>query len=304
MAEAEFTAMSTPINYTSGHTSGTDAHYILSTTPPIATSKLHSQASKLATDDLKSISTPNITAEGTHQRDDTKVQLRADKRLHPVEYRQSLPTSTDKYVRVISDGSPPTSPDLKFTRVAKKKWTNMRNLSDDLSASASTGNVINEGRGGKSMGPTTGSLRSFQSDESISFEKSSFLQKPTIPSPLAAMSTSTPTQISNGPRKSDGFSKKISPIIVAKLKEGDKQRRLSPANARAVVPAGDGLHASADNLPQTQFLRVNRPLKRGQLDIVRGFTERAKQSPMSSFILDSNLLDVSLLMQTQCKCEV
>lgn len=236
-------------------------------------------------DDLKSTSTPNIdpvtNSYSAQFGSSSGVQLRTDKRQHPTEYRQSLPTSTGN-VKVISDGSPPSSPDLKFTRVARKTWT--KHLSEDLSAS--TGNVMDEERSRRSVGPTTGSLRSFQSDELApsNLERSSFLQKQAILSPLAAISTSTPSQESG---KSESFPKKISPIAASTLTGSKQHHQQSPANIRVTPTTSND---SAENLLE---LRVNRPLKRGQLDIVRGVTEKARQSPMSSFILDSNLLDVS-----------
>ena len=289
--------MSTPLNHASSYDSSashTNAHYILASTPPVpVTSQQDSTPSLLTTslptdDDLKSTSTPNIdpttNSYSAQFGSGAGVELRTDKCQHPAEYRQSFPTSTGKYVRVISDGSPPSSPDLKFTRVARKTWT--KHLSGDLSAS--TGNVMDEGRGDRSAELTGGSLRSFQSDELAppSLERSSFLQKQATLSPLAAMSTSTPAQGSNT-GKSESFPKKISPIAASILKEGDRRHRQSPANVRATPTTSD---SSAENLLEIQ---ANRPLKRGQLDIVRGVTEMARQSPMSSFILDSNLLDVS-----------
>ena len=308
MTVAELTAMSTPPDHPSAHASNADALYILADTPPIVTSaKFNSSRSPSPAigDDMKSTSTPNIDPETnsyhTQQHGGTEVQMRTSKHSRPTEYRQSFPIAADTRVaghrqsfpatniRVISDGSPPSSPDLKFTRVAKKTWKNARNLANDLSASASTGNVMSDGRGNKPTGATTGSLRSLQSDESsfLFDNKSNSLQKPSTLSPLAAMSTSTPAQVSNG-AKLNGFPKKISPIILAKLRDG-QHPRLSPANVRGAVTTPEEGSSSSENLQQ---LRVK---KRTQLDIVRGVTERPRQSPMSSFILDSNLLDVSML---------
>lgn len=251
-----------------------------------------------AEEDMKSHSTPNVYPMSTPESSSFAawlpqsdgsfqgVQLRTDKNLHPAEHRQSLPLSSDRFsnIRVISQGSPPSSPDLKFTRVAKRTWkkTRGKGLSENLSLSASTGNVVDESDGTSTgiVVPTTGSLRSFQSDDSVVFGKRTSLHRATADlSPLATVSTSTPTQdLSVGKSENFMITKKVSPIVAHK---DDSTQSLTPPHIRAGAQDSSELQR-----------RKNRPLKRTQLDVVRGVTERARNSPMSSFILDSNILDV------------
>ena len=82
---------------------------------------------------------------------------------HSAAFRQSLPPSSDilQKVKVISEGAVMHSPDIKYTRVAKKRWRKQQLDLDGLSGSASTGDVISS-PDFESV-PETASLRSFGS---------------------------------------------------------------------------------------------------------------------------------------------
>ena len=87
---------------------------------------------------------------------------------HSAAFRQSLPPSSDilQKVKVISEGAVMHSPDIKYTRVAKKRWRKQQLDLDGLSGSASTGDVISS-PDFESV-PETASLRSFgSSSESL-----------------------------------------------------------------------------------------------------------------------------------------
>ena len=226
-------------------------------------------------DDFKSSSEPSLEPS---QQDDG-VQLRADKHFRPVEYRQSFPlaVNTHETVKVISHGSPPASPDLKFTRVSKKTWKHFKGHLDDLSSSASTGNVTEGTPARETSGRPTGSLRSLQSDDSFSLDRSHFLQKnqqagggATL-SPLVAVSTSTPAHAPKKPAAAD--------------LGGGAEKQVSHAEPVGKSPVEDGVCE--------EQLKLRGPVKPRQLDIVRRETDRSKKSPINSFVLDSNLLDVS-----------
>lgn len=247
-------------------------------------------------DDMKSASASDINI--SHQHSDNRVQLRKGKGVRSAHYRQSLPLSVDT-VKVISHGSPPASPDLKFTRIAKRTWRSPRKMIDDLSSSASTGNVIDDISTHELRGAMTESLHSFQSNDSISLDRSSFsqkYQKTPILSPLVAVSTSTPLSgESTDTGTSQSSQEKILPRNtsaaardVEKLTPGQSP---SPANVRwSKVAAGNGVNSSSAS--HEQLLKIASSLKRGQLDVVRRATGGGR-SPISSFVLDSNLLDVS-----------
>ena len=82
---------------------------------------------------------------------------------HSAAFQQSLPPSSDilQKVKVISEGAVMHSPDIKYTRVAKKRWRKQQLDLDGLSGSASTGDVISS-PDFESV-PETASLRSFGS---------------------------------------------------------------------------------------------------------------------------------------------
>ena len=82
---------------------------------------------------------------------------------HSAAFRQSLPPSSDilQKVKVISEGAVMHSPDIKYTRVAKKRWRKQQLDLDGLSGSASTGDVISSPD--FELVPETASLRSFGS---------------------------------------------------------------------------------------------------------------------------------------------
>lgn len=227
-------------------------------------------------DDLKSTSEPNV--ECSPSREALGIPLRRKKPFqHLVLQRQSLPLSMET-VKVISHGSPPASPDLKFTRIAKKTWKAPSKVFDDLSCSVSTGNMLDEvDTHAPSSNLTAVSLRSLRSSDSISFDGGNFaprnLKFSTV-SPLAAanMSTSTPS----GAVLSTGMARN--------------------ATAHGWSPAADSKHKTneGESSSNKNDLRITGLLKRGQLDVVRRGADKERKSPFNSFILDSNLLDVSI----------
>jgi hypothetical protein len=195
-------------------------------------------------------------------------------------------------VKVISHGSPPASPDLKFTRIAKKKWTK-RVLQDNLSLSASTGNVLDDTDTNSTPPAATAvSLHSLQSNDSISLDRANFvlrnLKLPTE-SPLAAANQSTPSS-----------SREIRTVSPAGGVASAAQGWPPLAVGKHKPSSSEGEGSSNDNLllvSRGQQLRISGPLKRGQLDVIRrgSGADRRRNSPFSSFILDSNLLDVSAI---------
>lgn len=190
-------------------------------------------------------------------------------------------------VRVISHGSPPASPDLKFTRIAKRTWKAPKRVLDDLTSSVSTGNMLDE-----VDTPTPAlSLRSLQSNDSIPFERVNFMSrnlKFSTVSPLAAVNTSTPASSGDTMALTNA-----SPTGVAQ--GGNGWSPASSSKRRATKSEGESGSSNENVLlvSHEQQLRITGPLKRGQLDVVRRVTDKARGSPISSFILDSNLLDVS-----------
>ena len=251
-------------------------------------------------DDLKSTSTPNIdsTAQYAGEGNDNSsaVIFRKGAPSYPSYHRQSLPPSIDRgggsarTVRVISQGSPPVSPDLKFTRVAKQTWKNPKKIiEDDLSSSASTGNVT---RGNLILPGSTNlaasSLHSFGSSDSFSYNsRKSFFEKfkkSSAVSPLAAATINTvpPPAKDVEERMIKKSDSEISPNIVVAKPDDD-----------LAAEAGEAWTATKSTLAYKQQLKITGPLKCGQLDVIRRTARKNRQSPMSSFILDSNLLDVS-----------
>ncbi len=248
-----------------------EGHSKSSAKSPQSTIGAKPESQNEAFDDLKSSSEPNIEPAFSK---DPGVQLRKGKQFRPTEYRQSFPLTinTQDTVRVISTDSPPASPDLKFTRVSKKIWKSPKNPLDDFLFSASTGNVTeNFTPIHDSARHPTGSMRSLQSNDSTLLDRSSFL-KNNLPgggavlSPLVAM-TSTPTQRE-----------------VADL-EGGIDPKVPPA-----VPVGWDTESPIE---KEKEMKIKDPIKPRQLEAVLRVTDRAKHSPINSFILDSNLLDVS-----------
>ena len=132
-----------------------------------------------------------------------------------LETEPCLPSGTKsvKQIRVISEGTPPSSPDLRFTRIGKEKWKlsklpPLQFVEDDLSASASTGDILATSVGKKQQPlQKTSSLHSVSSSsESIKTgfvlpwtksKKSSSkkTRKPPPISPLAAVTVSTQNSI-------------------------------------------------------------------------------------------------------------
>ena len=213
-------------------------------------------------------------------------------------------------VRVISQGSPPASPDLKFTRIAKKTWKAPRRL-DDLSYSVSTGNMLDDIGTHTPPGPSAMSLRSLQSSDSISFDKGSLglrNLKLLAASPLAAANMSTP----NSSRETRTVSPAVmvredtpvgwSPVEASKHKastDKEEEEQEQEEEERGAAGRGEeGRGGGGENMlfvpHEQQQLRMSGPLKRGQLDVIRRESaHREGKSPFNSFILDSNLLDVS-----------
>ena len=132
-----------------------------------------------------------------------------------LETEPCLPSGTKfvKQIRVISEGTPPSSPDLRFTRIGKENWKlsklpPLQFVEDDLSASASTGDILATSVGKKQQPlQKTSSLHSVSSSsESIKTgfvlpwakskkNSSKKTRKPPPISPLAAVTVSTQNSI-------------------------------------------------------------------------------------------------------------
>jgi len=131
--------------------------------------------------------------------------------------------------------------------------------------------------------PRAESLRSVKSNDS--FEKANFLHrshKSAALSPLAAISTSTPV--------SGGASvERSQEEVIQSSSEGlpDPQPQVVDSDPKdhSCVPTED--------VPTPLELRKKGKPRLRQLEIVQGVTEKVRNSPLSSFILDSNILDVS-----------
>lgn len=208
---------------------------------------------------------------GKEQTDSSPVVLRLPSMVVQHRYNQ---------VKVISQGSPPISPDLKFTRVAKKTWKKPNHLREnDLSSSASTGNV-SQGMGfyPDHIGPRTASLQSFGCiDSMIQHERHSYLKKL---SPLTAMT---------------GISMEDKPQTSSNYLDGETEMQVEEEGREHLPEAESASAASADNIKE-QEAQVTGPLKRGRLDDFRRNARRVDKSPFGSFVLDSNLLDVSQII--------
>lgn len=245
-------------------------------------------------EDLRSTSEPNVETSLHQQRGE--VPLRKKKQFHLAHQRQSLPLSMDHHetVKVISQGSPPASPDLKFTRVAKKTWKAPRRL-DDFSCSVSTGNMLDDvDPHTPAHSPSALSLRSLKSSDSISFDKGNLglrNLKLLAVSPLVATNTPTPNSsretrtVSPAAMVREDTPVGWSPLENSKHKEQEREEEGGEGRG-----GGGGGGSSNDE----QQFRVSGPLKRGQLDVIRRESaHREGKSPFNSFVLDSNLLDVS-----------
>lgn len=105
----------------------------------------------------------------------TSRNVKEDEKMKLQQRPFSLSPSTEgpnKQIKVISEGTPPSSPNVRYTRVAKENWSptvkkrSTNSFNDDLSASASTGNILPlaPGREKKTASvEKTSSLRSFGS---------------------------------------------------------------------------------------------------------------------------------------------
>ena len=153
---------------------------------------------------------------------------------------------------------------------------------DDLSSSASTGNVAASPATHEFSQHHTGSLRSIQSDDSIVFDKSSFLPKNqsglAMLSPLVATSTTTPTHTQAAEEAtSDGSDTPPPP----------------PPSLPPSYPVGRDTESPVVEDSYEQQAMIKGPIKPRQLDVIRRVSSKTKNSPISSFVLDSSLLDVS-----------
>lgn len=156
---------------------------------------------------------------------DLKDLAKNDSSMQQVDGSNTGSTSV-RQIRVISEGTPPPSPDVRFTRIQKESWKlvkphSKKSLEDDLSASASTGNILttstNKPNRSLSM-PKTSSLHSLDSEtespkagfvlpwpksKEISSKKS---KKPSPISPLAAITTTSPQGGNNIPHSPTSIS--------------------------------------------------------------------------------------------------
>lgn len=182
-----------------------------------------------------------------------------------------------KQIRVISEGTPPSSPDLRFTRIGKENWKLSKRppkqlVEDDLSASASTGDIMASSPSKKKQRlKKTSSLHSFSSSsESVktgfvlpwSKSKKSSSKKskrPTPISPLAAVTVSTQNAIPKSPTTislhSDDSDQASSPNPTSKpLSQSaqDKQAKRKSAGLFEAMFADSPKPQSRDNFQYTR----------------------------------------------------
>ena len=130
---------------------------------------------------------------------------------HSAAFRQSLPPSFDvlQKVKVISEGAVMHSPDIKYTRVAKKRWRKQQKDFDDLSGSASTGDVISSPTFPDFEGQETASLRSFGSSSG---------------SPTPQMSRQTSA---------------LSPLVISQMKQNQLKQKTSEQSVKQLDGSSD-----------------------------------------------------------------
>ena len=130
---------------------------------------------------------------------------------HSAAFRQSLPPSSDvlQKVKVISEGAVMHSPDIKYTRVAKKRWRKQQRDLDDLSGSASTGDVISSPTFPDFEGQETASLRSFGSSSG---------------SPTPQMSRQTSA---------------LSPLVISQMKQNQLKQKTSEQSVKQLDGSSD-----------------------------------------------------------------
>ncbi len=180
----------------------------------LATSKSRSSVLDHSTDSLKA-SQPNSRRDSpnarTKERKPSPVSKNLSRNLKKEDMQKlqqktpSIDTEGSKLIRVISEGTPPSSPNVKYTRVAKENWSptvkrSAKFFPDELSASASTGNILPTATNIKKK-KKTASLKSIGSDSDSPktgssspwsiFKKGSSKRTKAI-SPLAAATVANP----------------------------------------------------------------------------------------------------------------
>ena len=144
---------------------------------------------------------------------------------HSAAFRQSLPPSFDvlQKVKVISEGAVMHSPDIKYTRVAKKRWRKQQRDLDDLSGSASTGDVISSPTFLDFEGQETASLRSFGSSSG---------------SPTPQMSRQTSA---------------LSPLVISQMKQNQFKQKTSEQSVKQLDGPSDTIVEQNQIQPQTDY---------------------------------------------------
>ena len=186
----------------------------------------------------------------------------------------ALPSMMDQHhnmVKVIQE-SVPISPDLKFTRVAKKTWKKPNHLrEDDLSSSSSTGNVVQgTGLDPEPVDHQTPSLQCSDSSDSIlQNERQSHIQFLKL-SPLAenGVSPVAGSSIEDKP-----------PQLLSTSLDGDNETQVQ--KRREQFPETESF-ADCTCASKEQKPKITSHLKRGRQANIKRVTQ-----------LDSNMLDVS-----------
>lgn len=191
-------------------------------------------------------------------------------------------------VKVIQEALP-ISPDLKFTRVAKKTWKKPKYLGEDvLSLSASTGNVVQD------TGPSSPQCFG-SSDSTLQHEIQSSLQLQKLSPQLQKLSPLVETSVSTF---TAGSGLEDKPRVFSTSSDGDNETQTD--TPQELLPEVKSL-ADTACVSKKHKLKVTRHLKHGRRDYFHGKARRFSQSPFSSSVLDSNLLEVSQQMMA-CLC--
>ena len=144
--------------------------------PTDALDSTNPSASLLSNGDSSQFEIPpkhDTSASSIRNRSNSEIGAAHRIKKRPAVFRQSVPLSTDdlQKVKVISEGEVMHSPDVKYTRITKRRWRRQpkeQRIFDDLSSSASTGDIIRSPIFPESEMQETTSLRSFgSSSESL-----------------------------------------------------------------------------------------------------------------------------------------
>ena len=278
--------------------------------------------SSSATEEIKSkevqqlLSTEGLSLARPRSTDDLQPNL---KHTNDNESRWSLPPGSDVFqsVKVISEGVPPSSPDLKFTRVTSQRWKKSHLTEDGSpSLSASTGQLFNKGRdinqnGGEDNSKSAKiiSWHTFHSSsESLppfaGLKKSSRGQpQPLSISPLAATVSIASTSGKVEPSLQDDSTASAeiqgSPQQISYAQKLQVQSKATERKRRSLVLSED------DQIPftvetfqednQATKVQLRRNVKNLQLASIEA--ERSLDSPRpASLVLDRDILKVLLVV--------